>query len=260
MKTARTRLGEGKSDFERRLLRAYQHEGPSDEARGKVLAIVGVGSALGASAAASTASATPKIVSAFAASLGKWISAGALVVAATGLAAGGYVLVNPPPEGATNTAPAAASASAVVSPPPRARAPVSTATSIPTIAPVEAVPTSDAPVARSLVAPPRAEAASVARPAAPADPLLLGDQVAAIDRAREALSSGDATRALAALEAYEKSFPNGTLNQEATALRIEALLKMGNRAAAAALADSFLAAHPTSPYASRIRSLLGQNP
>jgi hypothetical protein len=39
-------------------------------------------------------------------------------------------------------------------------------------------------------------------------------------------------------------------------LRIDALLRSGNRARATALATAFLARNPKSPYAARVRALL----
>ncbi len=44
---------------------------------------------------------------------------------------------------------------------------------------------------------------------------------------------------------------------EATVLRIEALAKAGDHAAAERVASAFLAMSPGTPYAARIRSLVG---
>jgi hypothetical protein len=63
---------------------------------------------------------------------------------------------------------------------------------------------------------------------------------------------GRTDEALSALDGYKGK----SLGVEATVLRIEALVKKGDHARASALASSFLAAHPKSPYASRIRALL----
>lgn len=83
--------------------------------------------------------------------------------------------------------------------------------------------------------------------------IALGEQVAAIDRARAALARGDSAQTLRIVDEYDRLFPNGILVQEATALRIEALLKQGNRGIAAELANRFLTLHPRSPYAAWIR-------
>jgi outer membrane protein assembly factor BamD (BamD/ComL family) len=84
----------------------------------------------------------------------------------------------------------------------------------------------------------------------------LGDQVAAMDSARSALASGDAAEARRQLDDYEARFPNGVLAQEATVLRIEALLKQGQGGAARALGERFLADHPTSAHAAHVRRML----
>ncbi|MCC6554624.1 MAG: outer membrane protein assembly factor BamD, partial [Polyangiaceae bacterium] len=73
--------------------------------------------------------------------------------------------------------------------------------------------------------------------------------------AREALAGGRARAALAALDAYSARFPGGRLALEAEVLRIEALAGSGEASAATALARAFLAAHPASPYANRLRPI-----
>jgi hypothetical protein len=97
------------------------------------------------------------------------------------------------------------------------------------------------------VLPPRAE-----EPASQA----LGDQVAALNRARSSLAAGDATAALRALDDYDARFPDGVLAEEAAVMRIDALVAMGRREEASDLARRFIAAHPASPYASRVRQSL----
>jgi hypothetical protein len=84
----------------------------------------------------------------------------------------------------------------------------------------------------------------------------LAEEVQILDGAREALVGSDPAAALAALERHHRRFGGGALGPEATVLRIEALLQNGDRAGAARLAREFLAAHPGSPHASRVRSLL----
>lgn len=84
----------------------------------------------------------------------------------------------------------------------------------------------------------------------------LAAEVTAIDAARTALRNGDVAGCLNALDHYQHDFPHGLLGQEANVLRIEAMLR-GNRPGARAAAERFLAANPSSPYATRIRSLLG---
>jgi outer membrane protein assembly factor BamD (BamD/ComL family) len=84
----------------------------------------------------------------------------------------------------------------------------------------------------------------------------LGEQVALIDRARKAVEGGDAAAALRTLDDYDARFAQGALSQEATVLRIQALLKQGRRQDAQRLGDAFIAARPKSPYATKIHHLL----
>jgi len=86
----------------------------------------------------------------------------------------------------------------------------------------------------------------------------LAAEVVALDRARQALDRGDATAALRALDDYQRRFPLGTMRPEATVVRIEALVRKGDAAGARRVADGFLATHPQSPHAQRIRFLVGE--
>jgi hypothetical protein len=63
--------------------------------------------------------------------------------------------------------------------------------------------------------------------------------------------------ALALLRRYEEQHPNRALGPEAVVVRIEALALIGNREAATALAERFVAEHPTHPAAVRVRALVG---
>ncbi len=86
-------------------------------------------------------------------------------------------------------------------------------------------------------------------------------EIAALDEARTALRAGRASEALRALDRYDTGFAKaGSLRVEATALRIEALLQSGKRDRATSLANAFLARHPRSPYAARVRGLVGSGP
>jgi outer membrane protein assembly factor BamD (BamD/ComL family) len=91
-------------------------------------------------------------------------------------------------------------------------------------------------------------------PPPPAKPLAY--EIAALDTARSALRARQPARALAAVDDYARRFPRGVLAQEATVVRIEALTALGNRAEAERLGRSFLALHPGSPLAQRVRSVL----
>jgi outer membrane protein assembly factor BamD (BamD/ComL family) len=85
---------------------------------------------------------------------------------------------------------------------------------------------------------------------------VLGDEVASMDRSRAALAAGDAAGALRMLDEYDARFASGLLSQESAVLRVEALAKQGSARAAKELGDRFLAEHPTSPHAARVRALL----
>jgi hypothetical protein len=84
----------------------------------------------------------------------------------------------------------------------------------------------------------------------------LGEQVALVDQARSALGASDAAGALRLADEYDARFPGGALAQEVTGLRVEALLRLGRRSEATSIGERFVAAHPRSPAAARIRRLL----
>ncbi|MEO8905705.1 MAG: hypothetical protein ABI488_24480 [Polyangiaceae bacterium] len=84
----------------------------------------------------------------------------------------------------------------------------------------------------------------------------LPEQVQSLDRARVALGSGDASAALVEIAHYRKAWPKGVFLTEASVLEIEALAKRGERSLAAARAQAFVAAHPDSPQAERLRALI----
>jgi hypothetical protein len=77
-----------------------------------------------------------------------------------------------------------------------------------------------------------------------------------IDGARAALRAGDPSEALDLLGRHAVHFPHGALAPEETALRVEALLRLGRTAEARAYARRFIAADPASPLAERMRRLV----
>jgi hypothetical protein len=85
----------------------------------------------------------------------------------------------------------------------------------------------------------------------------LNDEIKMIDGIRASLAAHDAQGALRQLDAYQIAAPRGSLTAQATLLRVEALLARGDRAAATSLGRSFVAGHPQSPVANRIRTLVG---
>jgi outer membrane protein assembly factor BamD (BamD/ComL family) len=85
---------------------------------------------------------------------------------------------------------------------------------------------------------------------------LLREETRELDRARAAIVAGDAGAGLVALDRYAAAFPRGALAEEATLLRIKALVMRGDRARARALARSFMAARPRDPHIEELRLLL----
>ena len=77
-----------------------------------------------------------------------------------------------------------------------------------------------------------------------------------LNQARAALQAGNARGALDQLDLIAADFPSGVLVQERDALRIEALLGLGERQRARELARQFLAAHPRSPHTAAVERAL----
>ena len=75
--------------------------------------------------------------------------------------------------------------------------------------------------------------------------------------ARDALRSGDSAGTLSLLAQARQRFGAGVLGQEREALLIEALAKSGQGAAARAHGQAFLKNYANSPYAARVRQLVG---
>jgi len=119
----------------------------------------------------------------------------------------------------------------------------------PTIAPVSAA---HKPFAHSPRARPSASAAqAIALPTS-----TLAAQVALLDAARTAFSSGAHAEALRLADHYRADFPNGELAPEAEVVAIEALVARGSRTAASERAARFLARFPGDPHAARVQWLV----
>ncbi len=84
-------------------------------------------------------------------------------------------------------------------------------------------------------------------------------ELALIAAAQAAIQRADYAEALARLAEHERSFPAGVLAEERTAARVVALCGAGEHDAAQALAGGFLARHPTSPLAPRVRGACGSD-
>jgi hypothetical protein len=115
-------------------------------------------------------------------------------------------------------------------------------------------------VARPLAAESRAAAPAARRaghglPTRASSDSSLAEQVQSLDRARVALGSGDPASALHEIARYRAAWPDGVFLTEASVLEIEALAARGERSLAATRAAAFVAAHPDSPQADRLRAL-----
>jgi hypothetical protein len=230
------RLRDGSSsELTRALLRAGAEEQPSSAAIARAAAAATAVTAVTAATTAATAGTTAKIAAA--STLAKWTAV--VVFGVTAASGGAYVYARA--QSPAQPAPAI-SAPSVASSAPAQRSPDS-----PTII---AVPNVETPPSAS--AAPSSPKAPAPRPSASN----LRAQLDDLEHITQLLESGDANKTLAALDRFDHDFPGHSLGQETMRLRIEALLKKGDRAAARELAKKFLARHPASPYAARVRSLL----
>jgi TolA-binding protein len=240
------------NDFEKELLGSWKHEGPSEDAQARVLAMVGVGLGGAVGTAGGTAkmgtvasgSIAPKAAAAGTAALVKWLALGAVVTAVGGVAVH-YRHRATLPTTVVASAPAPAPTTPEVAP---VTQPAPTAD--------QALSLADSPLHQE-----PARAARSPRHVEPSDrETSLGDQVAALDRARRAMADGNAATALADVAEYQAKYPHGALAEEAEVLRVEALVAQGDRAGASRAGARFLAAHPASPHAAHVRALLGSPP
>jgi hypothetical protein len=124
--------------------------------------------------------------------------------------------------------------------------------------PIEAEPTQRPPalVARGLEQQAMENGPAVVAHA-PRPGVTLAHELSSLDAARGLLARGDATGALARLDAYGRAYPHGRLGLEAEVLRIDALDESGRSEAARARAGAFLKHHPHSVLAARVRTRLG---
>jgi hypothetical protein len=227
------RLREEGSAFEQRLLDAASLEEPSRELSERMARAIGVSAAAspagGDGAGAGSEIVTPKAVAGSSA-VTPWV-AGAIVAAA---AAGTFLALRPsaksPEPRAPSTTVAVASAST-----PSLAAPVDVAAP-----PTETPELPKVPADRNRVR----ESAND-----------LQGQIALVEAARAAVSAGAGQRALDILGRYQDKFGTGSFQPETTALRIEALVRLGRTTEAQPLARRFAAEHPGSPLAERVSRL-----
>jgi TolA-binding protein len=260
-----TRLSaESESDLELALLRAGRHPAPPGAKHRAWLAASSVAGttalAAGTAAAGSATSAGSALAKAGTIATLKLVVGVTSVAAVTGAVAyqvayraplpAWMVEATPPRSSVTRTS-APSTARIADSTEPAERAPAQAVQNVD--APSAALPQVAAPPASALQAPPQA-----ARPTAvpSANGATVATELALLDRAHVAIAAGAPAQALALLDDYVEKFPHGTLEPEATVLRVEALVKAGDRRAAGRAAESLLANSPDSPYARRIESLL----
>jgi TolA-binding protein len=268
------------------LVRAAATEQPSERSMSRTLTTLGV--AVGTATAASTAGASGTVAAASAgkavgllatSAVVKW---GALATAVTAAGFVGSVVIKH--AGAARDQAVASAASHRAAPPaatqlvtpqktvvvrPTGVEAVSPSASAETVTPSENVaPTApqaavearsaDGPVAAPVAAKRPLKALSTAVEATPTDVEHLAEEVALVDRAREALARGDAAAALKALDEYDSRFSRRKFAPEALYLRMESLLRMGRSGGARSVAQSLVNAYPTSPHAARARQVLAQ--
>jgi hypothetical protein len=233
-------LDAGASELERALLRAGASEQPPEGGAARIAAALGLSLAVTASAESaaartSTAPAASAQLATKSAALGaKWLLllGGSLVLGIAGYAT--YRSSRPEHDRQPTAEP-----KMPASGPDSVSGSVPDSDSVSGSAPAPSKPSTAVPAAKA------AHARSIA------------GEISALDRIREQLSAGDTRAALRALDRYRSTFPGGVLQQEAAALRIEALARAGERAQAAQLAQRFAREHPNSPHLDRIRSLTG---
>jgi hypothetical protein len=270
-------VADGATTLEHRLLRSWKVEEPSAEAKERVLAAVaiagltGAGSVLAPAAqraldVATTSLARKALLTGT--TLAKISIAGVVGVVAVAAAIHGS---GPRTDAPTSFAPPNSTPVPTAPSPPASVFTAPTTTTEPTLAPIRASDLQDAPEhaqgRQAIKAPP-----PVVRPAPETSPptdvmrepavsvtrvrVDLAEQIQAIDAARAALAQGDYARGITLVDDYDRLHPNGVLEQEATLLRIEALMKSGDEARARDVASRFLAAHPKSAHAAKVRGLI----
>ncbi len=241
------------------LLVSARDDAPSGRARGRTLAALGFGGlAAGLPTATTTAAAAKTISSVSLAAALQW---GSIGLAAGALTVGG-VQQAPRWLGTRDEAKVALSHRAPQDPKDRSSVPArqleETLPQAQGDMPAPEVTVPGAVAARSNPeALPRSQAASplVARPQDNRDEPKLAEEVAALDRARQMVPLHPEA-AIELLDAYDRSFPHGDLAPEALVLRIDALVRSGRSAAGEALGAAYLAQHPRSPHAQRIRAMI----
>lgn len=243
------------SEVERALLRAGR-EGAPPGARQR--ALLAASAALAATSLATGGSAVGNAVTATkvgSVALFKWIG----LVSMVGLGAtASAIVVRDVHENARRASMAVITASSRVAAS-RLAAVDPTVPALPPVAVSAAVEPPSMPAAPTRTTPMHGTARSTPKAVEPgaANASSLPVELTTLDSARAAMRADDWARALSVLDAYAVRFPRGAMAPEAAVLRVEVLVKKGDRAAAARFANAILTREPRSPYALRIQSLLG---
>jgi hypothetical protein len=283
--TETRRLLDDGTEFEREILASARLDAGSE--RGRRRAAIAMSAAV---VSATTATATSAVGATAGAGLGamstgvavKWVG---IAVVALSVAGASARVASKVPSARSPAAPASsvqngAPSAPVATPPlaPAAMPPAAQAATPPPAVPPDSTPvvvatsTQPAPahprpvtplVASAMAPPAQPPAEEIVATSPPTEPDVRAPdvraEVSALGEARSALTRFDARKALERLEAYSREFPDGLLADEATILRIDALVQQREHAAAAALSRRYLDAHPRSPYATHLRSVIHES-
>jgi hypothetical protein len=231
MNSPRRLLDDHPTNLERELLRAGTAYRSSEAARRKTLAALGLVGTVAVSAG--VASASSSVLQKF----GLWKLVAVSSVGVAVLAPMGWVAWKKLEAPAVKPAP-------TVAPQAPAERPVAEVASRAPDEPVKPLET------------PQAEVPAPKLDARAASSGALSAELGMLDVARSKLGSGDARGALGVLEDYSRKYPRGRLGLEAEVLRIDALSRAGEAAAAKKRAEAFLKRHPKSVLAQRVRRYL----
>jgi hypothetical protein len=234
---------EGGTPLEQRLLNAAARQEPSPELSARMAAAIGVvppapsPSPEPAPGMGGTATLAPK-AAVGTSTLWPWVS-GLVILAG----AGAFVATR----SAGDPSPPARAPSAVVARP----------AALPSPANIEAKVADGAPAPdpENKVAP-KVGAARARPEGATATNSAISEQIALVDAASAAVSAGAGARALSVLREYQSKYPSGSFRPEVSALRIEALVLVGRRDEARALAERFVTQNK-GPLADRVARVAG---
>jgi hypothetical protein len=229
-------LSSNATDFERRLLEAAQRKRPSPAASARMARALGVSVAAVGTAATSTTMAAGAAASNAAAATGgliwPWVSVGVIGLVVAGAVVGTRAGHTDDHRQVVST-PVTVPAPPDPEPSPRAQ---------------PSAVVAERPI-RVVAQSPRSRTATTAGD--------LGEQVAFIDSARAAVFAGEGRRALEILRRYQDKYATGSFRPEATAIKVEALMKLGRATEARALAERFVAEHRGTLLARRVADVAG---